>query len=106
MWILRYHRFSGGEGDSAASVKYHLPWRREVNEWVGVCFQRVEEMKRWGFMMMKMAVTLQQSELLKAVTRHLIVVMVDSWLTRPRDPWCIYRNGAQLVRSFSGLIAM
>lgn len=59
-----------------------------------------------GFMMMKMAVTLQQSELLKAVTRHLIVVMVDSWLTRPHDPWCIYRNGAQLVRSFSGLIAM
>lgn len=55
---------------------------------------------------MKMAVTLQQSELLKAVTRHLIVVMVDSWLTRPHDPWCIYRNGAQLVRSFSGLIAM
>lgn len=86
MWILRYRRFSGGEGDSAASVKYHLPWRREVNEWVGVCFQRAEEMKRWGFVMMKMAVTLQQSELLRAVTRHLIAVMVDSWLTRPHDP--------------------
>lgn len=47
MWPLRYCSFSG-EGDSSASVKYHLLWRREVSEWVGVCFQRVEEMKRGG----------------------------------------------------------
>lgn len=56
--------------------------------------------------MIKMAVTLEQSELEKAVSGHLIVLMADSWLTRPHDPCCIYRNGAQLVHSFYGLIAM
>lgn len=43
-------------------MKYHLPWLREVSRWVGVSFpEGVEDEAREG--MMKMAVTLQQSEL-------------------------------------------